>query len=228
MRFPISLLILFIYCNTPALAIEATCEGSSEAKNHIIYLHGLDTEPSSPSEQATRAKLSEMAQELDLRIAFPRSQDLCPDEALKRYSPDRPAFCWENGDHDTLISRVIEASRACFNTAEPFGVIGFSTGGHLVNRWVLHSEVFRRIPSWFISIATGRRAYRILQDQKIQIQSQSPRITFIYEKVGVPTPKTLASFLSENGAQVNVHEFEGGHYFPPAIVKEALQHLIHH
>jgi hypothetical protein len=224
-NLPVFFLSLFLFSvsskNAFSAPLNVECEGDPEAKNKVIYLHGLDTEPSGPGERWTRDHLARMAAELDLQIALPRSNELCPPEALARHSPDRPAFCWENPNYSELIQSVLRASETCFDTKEPFGIIGFSTGGHLINQWILHSDEFEIKPNWFISVAANR-SYLIDQKIKTHIQSDRPKVGFIFEKKAPDTRKTLGHFLLENGAQTGLFEFEGGHYFPPELVKHVL------
>src|ERR1700733_2057996 len=54
-----------------------TCLGPENAKKAAVYLHGLDTVHPSVQEMQNRKTLSEIAKNLNLRIAVPRAPSHC-------------------------------------------------------------------------------------------------------------------------------------------------------
>jgi hypothetical protein len=204
--------------------LKTQCLGPTDAHFGVIYLHGLDTEPSGPGEQSTAIALQKLAETFHLRVALPRSEDPCPPRAVARYGAG--TVCWENPDFEKTISRVLASSEGCFSMSLPFGVIGFSTGGHLVNQWILNNPKFPRTPAFWMPIATHRE-YPLNPTLQAFIQASRPRVSFLIEARHLSDlSNPLPAWLSNHGAKAQFYPYEGGHYFPPDTVYQALLHLL--
>ena len=204
-----------------AAPLEVSCIGSPDAKNKIIYLHGADTQAPGAYEQWTRHHLAVMAKLLDLRIAVPRSNEACPPEALEGFPKGAKTACWENQNYDDLIAEVLTARETCFSSEDPYGVIGFSSGGDLLTRWMLFSNKYNAQPQWFIPVAIARPYYvspKIIRD----LNSNPKKITFVFGNEDPGIGRALIRTLKKTKTETYEIEFDGGHEFSPLWVTHAI------
>ena len=82
--------LLLIFSSTVALAQE--CIGSKKANTGMVFLHGMDSPEFGPQERKTREHLVQIAKELDIAFALPRSPMKCPTKyRLVQVAPGKTA-----------------------------------------------------------------------------------------------------------------------------------------
>jgi hypothetical protein len=116
----------------PRLAGAVQCLGDTIlAKRWVVYLHGMDSPSVSPQENENRKTLAELAEELHLRIALPRSSMTCPTQA--------GSICWgwkfSPQELESALKVITNARTECFSTQRPYDLIDFSNGGYLLTHW---------------------------------------------------------------------------------------------
>lgn len=121
------LVTLFIlFCPLQLWSKSKNCYGPSSAKHGIIYLHGLDEPKMEALERNHRKLLGELAQQLKIRIATPRSSRLCSGK-----------LCWNHSNQRAVedsLAYVLEQSKTCLKDRTLRSLIGFSNGAYLVNK----------------------------------------------------------------------------------------------
>jgi len=103
------------------------CLGPDQATSAWFYLHGMDEPTVGDHEQRNRHLLSKIASEMNLRIAIPRGNQLCDKKA-----------CWNHQGVKQVVASIddaIEKSRECLGKRPVVGMIGFSNGGYLLNKY---------------------------------------------------------------------------------------------
>lgn len=226
--YSLAIMVLGILCVVIVFSIngKAICEGPVNAKAYVVYLHGMNKAlKPDPLERQNREVLKRLADELSLKIALPRGTETCSD------FPDY--ICWseglERGEYEPnevsskILSPVNRAVNRCFPKGVDFGVIGFSKGGQAVNKLV---QLCIETPfKWFVSVgATGTWSMNDPKDL-----SRCGSLTMLigkYDKYNLESSKELYNHLKKLGGNVNLIEFEGGHYLPYGPLKEVLLHLV--
>lgn len=196
------------------------CLGPKEAKNSVVYLHGMDTQAPGQQEVLIREKLSALATKLNLRIALPRASDKCP--------PDAKLICWGWNFND---AKVIDASLAasalsakeCFPEAKTMGLIGFSNGGFVANQII---KDCRRTPfSWFFSIGA---AGSWKKDDSKDLSKCGRLYLFAgkQDKSNYSNIKNFSVWLKEQKATIELIEYEEGHTVPSKELEQSLKKLL--
>ena len=104
------------------LKVECLGPPLSEARGYLIYLHGFEElKSSSREEMLNRKALTEIAKELNIRMALPEGP-ACP-KNRRCWPAKNPAAVLET------FSSITEARTACFKD-KPYSLVGFSNGGY--------------------------------------------------------------------------------------------------
>jgi hypothetical protein len=109
-----------LHAQTPMLK-EISCVPQKDAKASLIYLHGLDPEPTPREELNHRQMVTELAAKNKLNLFIPRSTILCKER-----------YCWPNNDpklHKEVYDAILIESKKCLGDAQPLILLGFSNGG---------------------------------------------------------------------------------------------------
>jgi predicted esterase len=191
------------------------CIGPESAKNHAIYLHGMDTASPSSHELKIRDRLGQLAQDLDMRIAVPRSQNICP--------KNQDQLCWSQKSSDdvrrTIASQVI-ASEMCFGSKKPDGIVGFSNGGYLLGKAAVNDCDIS--PFKFV-VAIGSAGS--VRGESAKRQPSCTPFTLMIGKKDKLTYNSAVAFatqLKNFRANSYLVEYVGGHDVPDFELKEVL------
>lgn len=204
------LLAIFTIC-TSAIAttpLEVNCIGDKNAKNALIYLHGMDSIAPSRQEVSNSKQLELLAKQLDLVIALPRAKNKCPD--------NEQMLCWgwafKQVELEEILPSILDSREACFLKDKPFGMMGFSNGGYLITQWYRRAliPVQNQIPYFFV--ATGSdKGFVPSSTSSLKI---NPPLTLIIGDADFYNRDDHADFYNQllvYGAPVKRIEFQGGH-----------------
>ncbi|MCC6276588.1 MAG: hypothetical protein IT289_01590 [Oligoflexia bacterium] len=196
-----------------ALGVE--CAGPVRADINVIYLHGLDTHPSSKEYEATNRKLlTELAQKSKdpkFRIAFPRAQMSCPN--------DRSLRCWPLGDMATIKlehDRLIDETRVCWpNSTAPKMFVGFSRGGMFVS--ALSESCVADADSRLVIVGAGAQDY-----PHAPSKACNPVEVYYgtFDTWGSVRARSLYKTLQNKVPGSTITSYEGGHIFTEDLIRK--------
>lgn len=209
--------IAFLF-STPAWSIE--CIGLKDAKNSVVYLHGMDTEIPGEQEILIRQKLTTLAAKLNMRIALPRASDTCPTNSK--------LLCWGWNFNDSKVvnaalANAALAAKECFPKAKKMGLLGFSNGGFVANQIIRdckHTQF-----SWFISIGAAGD-WNSADSKDLSKCGQLQLFAGKQDKSNYKNIKTFAAWLKERKAKVDLIEYEEGHTVPLKALELSLQEIL--
>jgi predicted esterase len=195
--------------------VATECIGDPAAAHHVVFLHGIDSFGPSWQELDNRRTLARLADAKDLAIAIPRSPALCPDGGR----------CWPQDTTTGLLATnaaIRDAARACFDSTDHVGVIGFSNGGFAVAR--LYQLCVARY-DWFI-VASGGGAYAT----KDELSACGPIAIAIgtRDRYHFDVAHTLNDELHARHADVELVEFDGGHRLDFDALMQSIQMFARH
>lgn len=209
--------VLFILQLLISVDLAATeCIGPNDAKNGVVYLHGMDTSTPSSMEVTNRTTLTKISNELEVTIALPRAKDRCPTQ------PSLHCWGWNFNDAkimDSALASVQAAKDFCFPKAKNVGLVGFSNGGYVVN-YALKSCKKSEI-NWSISIG----AASTWKDNEGPELSNCGKYIFMAgsEEEALHTIKKMIPWLTKRKVDFDIMEFPGGHTVPYKELKTVIQ-----
>lgn len=124
------ILIISFFCDFQVLlgADEGpTCFGTKSAKFGLVYLHGIDERAIGSLETANRAILKKLSEQFQVRIAIPRGNQTCGNK-----------LCWDHSGVESVnksMAGIKSETASCLENRPLIGLIGFSNGGYLVNKY---------------------------------------------------------------------------------------------
>lgn len=190
--------------------------GSKDAKNFVLYLHGMDSPGPSKQERTNREVLKKIAEKLDILFALPRSESKC--------SNNEKLLCWEQDTIEELQKTyaVIKDSVDRKIHENSFGIIGFSNGGFFVSKLLQHG--ITNEPLWFLSIGS---AGSWNSKNKIDLKNRSPIVILIgrHDRWHYDYAHKYANYLKEAKANVHLMAFDGGHEMLAQPIIEAIKKL---
>lgn len=223
-----SLLLVFSILNVRADVSEAqlnvTCIGNDNAQGFLIYLHGMDSIIPSPQELTNRKILTDIALKYNLKIAMPRAEMECPTQL--------ESICWgwtwSSLELTTIIPKILSAREQCFSSDKPFGVIGFSNGGYLLNNWFQAGLLpsFGINPSFIISSGADRG---FILSNSIDLSKNPPLILIAgdHDIYNHDMSETYSAQLMTMHADVKVVTFNGAHELNEDVLTTALKYFYH-
>ena len=179
---------------------DVLCYGPKNAKNALIYFHGLDQPSVGELERANRVKLKQIAEDLEIRIALPRTLGKTQDGSLLRWPQPQKNLM------EAELGRVLAEATDCLKHQKNLGVLGFSNGGYFLGK-VLQ---YRLSSNFKFYIGAGSAGEELAGDS--DLSDAAP----IYLLVG-DSDSTLADtkkyfhYLESRSANVSMHVFSGGH-----------------
>jgi hypothetical protein len=202
------LVAIFGFSNS-AFSGEVLCLGPKDARESLIYLHGMDPVAPSSQELATRADLERLGHELGLRVAVPRSQTLCP--------KDKTLLCWPQTSRDTLSltwEKILSDSALCFTRtpSDPI-LLGFSNGAYFATQ--LWQECLPSGPRRVLAIGSGET-----RREKAPAASCG-RLTLLVGRRDqvLPSARAFHKRLLARKSKIDFIEFDGGHQVDPSSIK---------
>jgi predicted esterase len=182
------------------------CLGPDDAADHVVYLHGLDTNGPAWIEWQNRARLRALAQSLHLRIALPRAGGAWPQHGAEEIG--------------RALASVKSQAETCFPSRTPFGLIGFSNGGNFANALFLQCSAGN--PAWIVSIASEGGVPKDLAP----LSSCGPiRLIAGRHDPAFANSRGLARQLAKHGADVRFIEHPGLHELPFEQTRAAVAEL---
>ncbi|MBL9039667.1 MAG: hypothetical protein JNG84_14215 [Archangium sp.] len=210
---------------TAGLAPEAdsdSCIGPRTARAFVVYLHGVDSPEPGPLEQQNREALTRAGQALSIRFALPRATQACGNGTV----------CWgPTGDRpqrQAAAQATLEAASRCFPPKAKYGVLGFSSGGYLVLRWLRACEFPTELPRVEWSVAVGSSMLRGALERTPEDLSRCGRVTlFNGTRDGSNDPDgNYLKQLEAKRADVSLVEYPGGHELPgEALIDLLARHV---
>lgn len=228
-RAALTLSIFISACSSPKVGptptADADCLGPRSAKNFAVYLHGQDRESPSLQEQNNRKNLAHLADILGFRIALPRASMHCPNK------PDLICWAWKFNEESAkqTIPAIESAAKRCFANAESVGLIGFSSGGYLVNQIFQHrleSSMQPRV-RWILSIGSSFGGWK--DADAVSGFSNSVPLTLLVgkdDKYNHDPKDAYFNFLKSHGGRVQLRMFDGGHDVPDEPLIQAVESLL--
>lgn len=223
-----SLLLVFSILNVRAdvseSQLDVTCIGNDNAQGFLIYLHGMDSIIPSSQEVTNRKILSDLALKYNLKIAMPRAEMKCPTQL--------GSICWgwewNYLELTTIIPKILSARKQCFSSDKPFGVIGFSNGGYLLNNWYQAGLLpsFGIKPSFIISSGANRG---FIPSNSIDLSKNPPLILIAGDQdiYNHDMNEAYSAQLMTMQADVKVITFIGGHELNEDGLNTALMFFYH-
>ena len=217
----------FDYSKTRTMPV--SCIGPEDAEHFMVYLHGADLGKIGPYERENRQALESIANALKIRIAVPRSPQLCSGTVIGE-------VCWWVFEHPELVSKtmtqVIDSREQCFSRSQPYGVLGFSNGGYLLNHWVTRTQCSfstqkkRELPDWMISFSAV--SGEIDDDLQSLAQAECPALQHVigdrdlnnYSERYYNRLKNLGTNL------IPIHVFKGKHELEPTALYQVLETML--
>jgi predicted esterase YcpF (UPF0227 family) len=213
MRHGKGLVLTLIMGAAPAAAKTpgTQCLGPTEAKGHLIYLHGLTPpEKETQEEVGNRKVLEQLAQELSLRIAMPRAS-LCPTGKL----------CWAAREKNEVLKTfdvLREKARSCWKGQPAYSLLGFSNGGYFALKlYKVHQD-----PQLTHILATGSAG---TWDPKIDHAHPHTRFSLMIGRQDITLKKAtqLADILRKTLPAFRFETFPGGHRLDHKTTKMLLE-----
>lgn len=204
---------------SPFFEEAAQCLGDRiGAKQQVIYLHGMDTPSLSPLEIRNRKILTELAGEMNLRIALPRSPLPCPTK------PGSVCWGWDFGTQElaNALAIIAHARRKCFPERAPTTLIGFSNGGYLLTHWYRKGLLPAPDSLPLSLVAFGSELGALPPRSNLR---GLPRLTLAIgnrDEFNRDSKHHFFQELKSAGARVDLIEFDGGH----ALDKETLRKIL--
>lgn len=181
--------------NAPA----TECFGPTEAKGHLIYLHGLmPPDENTLEEGGNRKVLERLARELSLRIAMPRGT-LCPTGKV----------CWPAADKGEVLKTFDDLrakAKSCWSGNPSYDLLGFSNGGYFAFKlYKVHKD-----PQLARIVATGSAG---IWDPKSDQPHPSSRFFLMIGRQDITKKKAaqLADILRKALPGFRFETFPGGH-----------------
>ena len=209
-----------------------SCIGPEDAEHFMVYLHGADLGHIGPYERENRVALEEIANTLKIRIAVPRATSLCSGTVIGE-------VCWWVFDHPELVERtmtqVLDARESCFPRSQPFGILGFSNGGYLLNHWFVKNQCSissgkdRKLPSWMIAFSAIGIGGQPLEEEQHFDGSHCPALQYVIGDRDLNNfDRTFYHHLQMRGARLlPVDMFKGKHELEPKALYHALEKIFH-
>ncbi len=220
------LLVSVLACSrSPAPDLrDATCLGPADAKQFVVYVHGIDLATIGDEEVANRSNLAHIADALSLRIALPRAPSPCPDQSA--------SLCWgwtfSNAELTTASTAIANAATACFGNRD-YGAIGFSNGGYLLTNLVQDCALHSLLPHalWVVTIGSAMFHGPLppgpdsLAGCGRLVALSGTRDTQNFD----PTDH-LVGALAAKHADVTARSFDGGHVVPDGPLRHEIETLL--
>lgn len=182
-----------------AKAPATECLGPTEAKGHLIYLHGLTPPGEDTAEEGENRKvLEQLARELSLRIAMPRGS-LCPTGKV----------CWPAADKNEVLKTfddIRDKAKSCWSGNPRYDLLGFSNGGYFAFKlYKVHQD-----PQLARILATGSAG---VWDPKSDQPHPSSRFFLMIGRQDITLKKAsqLAGILRKALPGFRFETFPGGH-----------------
>jgi len=210
------LLMQILTSNLASAKVEITCIGAADAKNQVIFLHGIITETKTGPQPNYRTLLDQVAKDANLRIAMPISKDSCRGDTKKR--------CWvgNNGKQiSTIWNNVLTASSQCIDTKKPFGLIGHSNGGYMGGRIIM--RCLKPQPKWAV---VGGAAGDISHAAEAESKNCAPLKVFIGKNdLTNQKAKKFVEQMQGKKRDATLIEYNGGHDFQLKSLVELILQL---
>jgi predicted esterase len=194
-----------------AKAPATECLGPTEAKGHLIYLHGLTPPDEDTLEEGDNRKvLEQLARELSLRIAMPRGT-LCPTGKV----------CWPAADKSEVLKtfdELREKANSCWSGNPRYDLLGFSNGGYFAFKlYKVHQD-----PQLARILATGSAG---TWDPKSDQPHPSSRFFLMIGRQDITRKKAgqLADILRKALPGFRFETFPGGHRLDYKTTKMLLE-----
>jgi hypothetical protein len=153
----IAIFVSLAACRKSAPVInDDACIGEASATRAFVYLHGRDSQAPSSQEMHNRDVLRRIARELGARIALPRSQLPCNDDASQ--------ICWGWGFDDGELARTAKAAQGaadrCFAHDTKYVLVGFSNGGYALDKMVARCRLGELLPHATRVVTVGAAMFK--------------------------------------------------------------------
>ncbi|MFW7378231.1 MAG: hypothetical protein ACOH5I_05460 [Oligoflexus sp.] len=191
-----------------------TCLGPDKATDAFIYLHGLDDPKVGEHENRNRKLLQKIAEDLNTKIAVPRSKEICRNNRS----------CWTHQGVDQIMASMeyaMKQSHTCIGDRKLKGMMGFSNGGYLLSKYFQSCKHSNPI-SYLITGALGEL-------NPIPLPKSPDRCGHLTIAIGrqdqvYRRSKSLYQTLAKKfPGQVKFTEFAGGHDLDEKTLREWLQ-----
>ena len=198
------------------------CLGPADAKNFLVYLHGMDYPNLSTQERTNRAILVRLATQLQFRIALPRAAKACPTK------PESRCWGWNLDDHEVEATKklVDTAAKECFPKNAKYGLLGFSNGGYLLSktfRDCTFKEHFAN-GAWLILVGAARRDGPLVSPpDSLQGCGSLTILSGDSDQFNSDSKQNLISQLKLKGADAEEIPYTGGHILPEEPLHDLLQ-----
>ncbi|MDD1422371.1 hypothetical protein MEO40_25320 [Dolichospermum sp. ST_sed1] len=206
--------IIFLMLSTQIFAANTyrtTCLGNKNAKEKIIFLHGMAPKRASKANVGFEGLFAQLAKEKNIQIAIPYSSETCRKDSSK--------FCWglerQDGVSQTY-QRILESSKSCFGDAKDFALIGFSNGGYFAAKVILRG--LQPEPKWVVGIGSAGRI------KQLNPRSSYPDFTLVIGKSDMTHSESKSFFqdLKNRNFPVQFREFVGGHDVDKEVISSIL------
>ncbi len=201
------------------------CLGNESAESYLIFLRGMDKAGTDAGEKGLRELFTRLAQELNLRVALPRSSLPC--------SSDRSFRCWGwdfgSGELDTSSQAIQNAASTCFPQDAEFGLLGFSNGGYLLSKLYRNCQLHRHLPQTKFAIVVGATALRKPIRDIVQDLRDCGRVRIISgrkDSLNADLTGSYAQLLRSRGGDVEEIFWDGGHTLPEKELRLVLKQLL--
>lgn len=201
------------------------CIGSDRAKKFAIYLHGQDSVEPSELEINNRKNLAHLAEVLDFKIAMPRATQACPNK------PNLLCWGWKFDQKvaEQSLPLLKKAAEDCFPEASEVSLIGFSSGGYLVNQ-IYQDQLLKKInfrPQFLLSIGSTFGSWSAIDENK-NFSSKIPLVFLIglQDTYNRDLKNAYLNFLQTHAANVSEISFVGGHIVPDEPMISVIRSLL--
>ncbi|MGE0328947.1 MAG: hypothetical protein AB7K71_36710 [Polyangiaceae bacterium] len=207
----------------PTPPATVSCIGEVSAAHHVVYLHGMDTEPLSDQEQHNREVLAAVAKARGVRFALPRASRACPTQ------PGSVCWGWKFDDAEATAAtaRISAAAAQCF-AGKAYGLLGFSNGGYLLNKLLRSCRLKATLPdaAWMISVGSAKFEGELEAEPKSLAGCGKLLLVSGREDTYNFDPKHhLFELLKAKGADAEHLEYAGGHVLEETALKQALERV---
>lgn len=201
------------------------CIGEPTAERFVVYLHGMDSEAPSEQEQHNREVLAKLAKAQGVRFALPRASMACPTRA--------GSVCWgwkfDEAEASAAATQIDAAATGCF-PGKPYGVLGFSNGGYLLNKLLRSCRLEAMLPKaeWLIGVGSARFEGEGELEAEPKSLAGCGRLLLLSgreDSYNFDPKHHLYELLVAKGADVEHFEFPGGHILEETSLKQALERV---